>query len=314
MTFSIIIPVYNAEETISRCVDSIVCGGDSDVQVVLVEDCSTDNSWAVCQYLAQKYRNVICFHNAQNRGVSYTRNRGLLEAEGKYLLFVDSDDWVDPIYIQAFREAIAAGAEFAVCGYINHDEKYGHRTDAFLWPDIDEITEVPLIQCIEEMYDRRLLQQLWNKSFSAELVKTHGIRFDESISIGEDTRFVLDYIQQCGIKRITRINRPLYHYMRDQAGSLMFRVGYESIDELVRNMKKMYEIMGLQEGDLESRLSIAREKTIKSYAYIIMHNTGMSLREKRNLIRSLDVSRGSQLFWDNLGCSIKEHIYALLKK
>ena len=313
-TFSVIVPVYNAEHTIERCVDSIAASGGDLVQIILIEDCSKDRSWEVCQQLAKKHANVVCLHNEQNYGVSYTRNRGLDAASGEYLLFVDSDDWVDPGYIPAFQQAVSAGCQFAVCGYINHDEKYNGRTDIFAWDDFEGTKQVPLCQQIEKLYNTRLLQQLWNKVFVTDAVRQNGIRFDESISIGEDTRFILDYIQRSGIDEITLINQPLYHYMRDQDGSLMFRVGYESVEEPLKNLQKLYEIMGLSADELEARLAADRQKQINTYAYLIMHNAGMAFSEKRKLIFSLDEEQGTRLFFKNTVDIAKERVYILLKR
>ncbi len=305
-TFSVIVPVYNAAHTITRCVDSIAASGGEDVQIILIEDCSRDNSWEVCQHLSQKYQTVLCLHNEQNRGVSYTRNRGLDHADGDYLLFVDSDDWVAPEYVPAFRQVLAGDETFAVCGYVNHDEKNNGRTDIFAWDGFEGVKQEPLQQVIKELYDGRKLQQLWNKVFVTAVVREHRIRFDESISIGEDTRFILDYIQRSGIGTITLINRPLYHYMRDQDGSLMFRVGYESVEEPLKNLRKLYEIMGLPQAELEERLLADRQTQIESYAYLIMHNAGMPLKEKRRLILALDKTMGKVLYRRNLAVYLKE--------
>lgn len=307
-TFSVIVPVYNAAHTLSRCVDSIALSGGNDVQIILIEDGGNDNSWQVCQQLARKHAAVLCLRNDRNRGVSYTRNRGLEAAAGDYLLFVDSDDWVAPEYVPAFRQAIAAGNLFAVCGYINHDEKQNGRTDIFAWNDFEGTRTVPLKQEIETLYRKRLLQQLWNKVFVTEVIREQGIRFDEAISIGEDTRFILDYIRHSGIDQITLINQPLYHYMRDQDGSLMFRVGYESVEEPLKNMRRLYEIMGLTPEALEARISADRLSQIESYAYLIMHNAGMSRKEKKRLILALDTARGKQLYRKNSVLFLKEKI------
>lgn len=305
-TFSVIVPVYKAAHTVERCVDSLAASGRADLQIILVEDHSPDDSWEVCEGLAKKYPNVVCRRNDRNRGVSYTRNQGLDLAEGKYLLFTDSDDWVDTGYVDAFRAAIAAGGNFAVCGYVNHDEKQNGRTDVIGWGGLDSIKTVVLKEEIEKLYRGGLLQQLWNKVFVTELVRKHQVRFDESISIGEDTRFILDYIQRSGIQEITLLNRPLYHYMRDQDGSLMFRVGYESVEEPLKNLRKLYEIMGV--ADLEERLASDRQKTIENYAYLIMHNAGMPRKEKKRLILALDANQGQKLYCTNRTVYLKERV------
>lgn len=302
--FSVIVPVYRAAKTVERCVDSLVASGGEVVQIVLVEDCSPDDSWQVCRRLAQKYPNVVCHRNDRNRGVSYTRNQGLALAEGQYLLFTDSDDWVDPDYIPSFQRAIDAGDTFAISGYVNHDEKNSGRTDIFAWQEKEEFTRVSLIPRLQSIYDGCLLQQLWNKVFVTELVRRHGVRFEESISIGEDLRFILDYIQRAQIRNVCLIDRPLYHYMRDQDGSLMYRVGYQSVDESLINLRKLYELQGVQ--NVEQRLAEDRQKKLRTYAYLIMHNVGMPMSEKRRLIRTLDPKIGQKLYRSNRILYLKE--------
>lgn len=311
--FSVIVPVYNAAHTVERCVDSLVSSGGDDIQVILIEDSSKDNSLEVCRQLASKYENVLCFHNDTGKGVSSARNLGLKHASGEYLLFTDSDDWVAPDYIPAFRDAVAAGSGFAICSYINHDEKQNKRTDTIGWNDFRGMKRVFLRQELEPLFEATLLQQLWNKMFLNSVVQENDIHFDESISIGEDTRFVLDYIQKSGINEITLINQPLYHYMRDQAGSLMFRVGYESVEEPLKNRRKLYEIMGIAGDELEKRMAQDRRKQVESYAYLIMHNAGMGMPEKHRLILALDAQQGSKLYRKNLALYIKETISKFVK-
>lgn len=310
-TFSVIVPVYKAAHTIRRCVDSLVASGGEDLQIILIEDHSPDDSWKVCQALEQKYPNVICRRNDRNRGVSYTRNQGLDLAQGQYLLFTDSDDWVAPDYVSTFRKAIEEGNRFAACGYVNHDEKQNGRTDDFGWEGFEGFRRVSLVQEIQSLFDRRLLQQLWNKVFVTDVVRKHGIRFDETISIGEDTRFILDYIQRGEVQEICLINRPLYHYMRDQDGSLMFRVGYESVEEPIKNLRKLYEIRGIEH--LEEKLAEDRRNMVHSYAYLIMHNAGMPLGEKKRLILALDPKNGKKLYRKNWGLFLKERISRRLR-
>lgn len=313
-TFSVIVPVYNAAHTIERCVDSIASSGGEDVQIILIEDCARDNSWEACQRLARKYSTVTCLRNERNRGVSHTRNRGLEAATGEYLLFVDSDDYVAPDYVEAFRSAIAEGGRFAVCGYMNHDEKYAGRTDAVCWHDFQGTKQVPLKQELENLFRATLLQQLWNKVFVRQVVEENHIRFDESVSLGEDTRFILDYLACLDAQQVTLINAPLYHYMRDQEGSLMFRVGYESVEESLKNLHKLYMLMGLPQEELESRLAQDRRKQTELYAYLIMHNAGMAHREKKRLILRLDAARGRTLYRDNIVMLWKERILKGMKK
>ena len=311
--FSVIIPVYNAADTITRCVESLVKSGGDDVQIVLVEDCSKDQSWQVCQTLAQTYANVLAFHNEQNRGVSYTRNRGLENATGEYVLFTDSDDWVSEDYVPTFRKVVENGHTFAVCGYVNHDEKHSGRTDEIVWGEDDQLEAVPLRPELKALHKRCLLQQLWNKVFVNAVIQEQQVRFDESISIGEDTRFILDYLDRGQVDHVCFINCALYHYMRDQDGSLMFRVGYESVEEPLKNLRKLYRLMGMTQEQTDETLAKERQKLTESYAYLIMHNAGMPLQEKKRLIFALDAQTGKQLYRQNRWLYIKEQIKKRMK-
>ena len=312
--FSVIIPVYNAAHTIRRCVESIVNNTFKDIEIILIEDGSLDDSWEVCRKLAEEFTSVVALHNKKNSGVSYTRNRGLEQARGQYTMFVDSDDWVSPNYYETFARVVEQyDSKFAICGYVNHDEKQNGRTDEFKWKDFEGEKKTNLQSVLKELYDDCLLQQLWNKVFITSVIKENNIRFDESISIGEDFRFILEYLKAGEIETVVLINSALYHYMRDQDGSLMYRVGYESVEEPLKNLTKLYELMGLDAIEIETKVQEARQKQIEMYAYLIMHNAGMSRKEKKRLILALDSTRGQELYKENRNVYIKERVSLGLK-
>lgn len=309
--FSVVVPVYNAAKTVERCVDSLVRSGGDDLQIILIEDSSKDNSWEVCQRLAVKYSTVTALHNEHNSGVSHARNRGLDAATGQYLLFCDSDDYWEESYVATFRAVVEAGHDFAICGYVNHDEVANGRTDII---GFEQAETIPLRPNLKDIQDRTLLQQLWNKVFRADIVREKGVRFDESISIGEDLRFILDYIRLGDVQEVTFIDKALYHYMRDQAGSLMYRVGYESIEEPLKNMAALYRLMGVGEAEIAQRVEAQRNRQIESYAYLIMHNMGMPMGERKRLILALDANRGKALYARNRKIYLKEKLAKLLKR
>lgn len=311
--FSIIIPVYRAEHTIRRCVESIENNTFKDLEIILVEDGSKDNSWAVCRQLAAEFQNVKAIHNEKNSGVSYTRNRGLDAASGTYTMFVDSDDWVDQNYYEVFSQTVDGAPEaFAICGYLNHDEKHSGRTDKYCWDLDTESNALQLKETLQKIYDKCMLQQLWNKAFRTDVIKKNHIRFDESISIGEDFRFILAYLKASEICSVVMINKAVYHYMRDQDGSLMYRIGYESVEEPLKNLRNMYELMGMDSDVINERISEERNNQIEQYAYLIMHNAGMKMREKKRLILALDSGKGNKLYRKNKKKIQKERIAKLL--
>ncbi len=306
--FSVIVPVHNGEKTLRRCVESLASQAS---EIILIENGSKDKSRELCSSLAEEYPNVISLAENDIRGVSQARNAGLDAVTEDFILFCDCDDYVDPDYVEHFRNVLSQGADFAVCGYVNHDEVANGRTDVY---GFSEEASVDLFPLLEDIHGKCLLQQLWNKVFRAETVKKHNVRFDETISIGEDMRFVLDYLAVARPEKTTLIARPLYHYMRDQPGSLMYRMGTEKLEEAITNLNAMYRLMGVAEDVIEEKLSSEREHQKSLYAYLIMHNMGMPLLERRKLILKLDDAQGKKLWRRNFTLFIKEKISKILKK
>lgn len=312
---SVVVPVYNAEKIIERCVKSIVSNDYKDLEVILIDDCSKDNSYEICKKLSDEYTNVRCLHNEENQGVSYTRNRGIYEAEGQYTMFVDSDDWIDKDFFSSFDEVIDKyDSVLPICGYVNHDEKYNGRTDNVVWSDKKQNTCLNLREELKNIYNRTLLQQLWNKAFVTEIIQKNKLSFDETISIGEDLRFILEYIKVSRIYSVVFINKPIYHYMRDQKDSLMYQVGFESIEEPLKNLRVLYELVGYDHQQIEKYLNEDRKKQVSLYAYLIMHNAGMKTKEKKKLILALDSTKGKDLYKYTKSIYYKEKLSKLLKK
>ena len=312
---SVVVPVYNAESIIERCVDSIIANKFDDLEVILVEDGSKDNSLQKCKELAQKHSIVRYVTNGVNKGVSYTRTRGICEATGKYTMFVDSDDWIDVNFFESFIDILDINPEaLAICGYINHDEKYNHRTDNIVWNDFESISYLNLKQELKNIYDKTLLQQLWNKVFVTKIIQENNLKFDESISVGEDLRFILEYIKVSKIQYALFINKPLYHYMRDQDGSLMYKIGKESVEEPLKNLRSLYQLIGYDKELIEKTIEEDRKKQISLYAYLIMHNAGMNMKEKKKLIYALDSTNGKTLYKKNRVIFYKERINQIISR
>lgn len=313
--YSIVVPVYNAENTIERCVESIIANNMDNIEIILIDDCSKDSSLEKCNAIAEKYKQIVVIHHDTNKGVSYARNTGIYAAKGKYTLFVDSDDWIDSLYCNTFDRYISENPDsFLICGYVNHDEKYNGRTDIIGWNDIGEYKVSNIKTELEVIYRSNLLQQLWNKLFITEIIQNNKLKFDESISIGEDFRFILEYIRVSKINKVVLINKPLYHYMRDQEGSLMFRVGLESVEEPLKNLVSLYQVVGYSQNEIEEKIVIDRKNQIELYAYLIMHNAGMSIKRKKKLIYNLGSKQGKYLYKKNKRIYIKEKIVKLLHK
>ena len=214
-TVSIIVPVYQAENTLRRCVESILEQQYTDFELLLVDDGSQDDSGAICDEYAAQDARVRVFHQP-NAGVSAARNLALDHARGVYLQFLDSDDWITP---DATRSLVRA-AEAHQCDLVIADfyRVVGERLSRK--GDIDEDGVLS-----REEYAAHMMENpadfyygvLWNKLYRRELVEQYHLRMDPEISWCEDFMFNLEYIRRA--KRFYALQLPIYYYVKTK-GSL----------------------------------------------------------------------------------------------
>ena len=212
---SIIVPVYNAEQYLRRCVDSILNQEYTDFELFLVNDGSTDSSGDICEEYGEKDPRVIVIQK-ENTGVSDSRNQALDRARGKYLRFLDSDDWITP---DATRLFVRAAEEYG-CDMVISDfyRVVGER----LSPKGDIEEEGVLTQ---EEFAAHMMENpadfyygvLWNKLYRRDLVEEHNLRMDTNINWCEDFLFNLEYIRYA--KVFYALHAPIYYYVK-RKGSL----------------------------------------------------------------------------------------------
>lgn len=212
---SIIVPIYNAEQYLRRCVDSILNQEYTDFELLLVNDGSTDASGDICEEYGDRDPRVIVIQK-ENTGVSDSRNRALDRARGKYLQFLDSDDWITQ---DATRLFVRAAEEYG-CDMVISDfyRVVGER----LSPkgDIEEegvLTREEFAAHMMENPADFYYGVLWNKLYRRDIVEEHKLRMDTDISWCEDFMFNLEYI--CYAKVFYALHAPIYYYVK-RKGSL----------------------------------------------------------------------------------------------
>ena len=203
---SLIIPAYNAEKTIRRCLDSLVSIIRDDVELLVINDGSGDRTGEICQEYAERYSNVRYFCK-ENGGVSSARNMGLDEAKGEYILFVDSDDFVTEEYFEISDNVTRIQPDFVLLGrYIYNGKSLIRHTTGMK----DQITETS--ESTAELLSRALEKQLLNapssKIFKRNIIEKNTIRFDERLPIGEDKVFVVQYIMHASTA--VTADQPVY--------------------------------------------------------------------------------------------------------
>ena len=305
---SVIVPVYKAEKELRKCVESLVFGSYRNLEVILVEDCSPDDSWAQCRILAEAFPVVRCVCNEKNSGVSYTRNRGLSMASGEYICFVDSDDWVSGHYIGHLIETADDYEDaLTICGFRFHEEVAGYTAD-YLWDSSGE----PLITIDADQFfalqEKVLLQSPCNKAFRRRIIQDNHLAFDETQSMGEDFQFVLDYMEAAGIRRCMIVNEPLYHYIRANNTSLMSKFGLVERENEFRRLAQLRRISG-DSANIDAQYRSAVEALKKNYIYHTMHNPALDKEQKIRYIQDvLEIGDGSHTYQQYRRLLVKERL------
>ena len=204
LTVSIVIPVYNSKGTIIKCVNSIIEQNYSNLEILLIDDGSTDGSERICDQLAAKDNRIKVYHQI-NLGASAARNKGIEAATGEYLMFVDSDDYLEK---NAVELCVAYQREFyadlIIFGYFVGDNAIIDGQN------IINLNTVETAKQVAGIRGSSIKGYLWNKFFSISIINDNKLRFDTEISLCEDALFCQEYITFC--KKIIYLPFALYHY------------------------------------------------------------------------------------------------------
>lgn len=205
MKISVIVPVYNCEAYLPACLDSILQQTFSNLEIIVVDDGSTDGSGAICDIYAQKDARIQVIHQS-NQGVSAARNAGLEIATGDYLSFIDSDDELDQKMYEILVDLIETHhADIAHCGY-RRFRLDGSTVDISGSGKLYKQTSEEALQCL--ISGRLFVGGLWNKLYRRTIFAD--IRFDCTLKINEDV--LANYYAFQKAKKAVFLDLPLYHY------------------------------------------------------------------------------------------------------
>lgn len=250
---SLIIPIYNAEKYLRRCLDSALQQTFSDLEIIVVNDGSTDSSLDICheyEKLDSRFRII----DKENTGVSDCRNRAIEMSQGEYLQFLDSDDWLAP----DATESLVYAAQKYSCDLVIADF---YRVDGAVFTEKQHIRERGLLT--REQYAEYMMQDpadfyygvLWNKLYRRSLIEKHQIKMNPELRWCEDFLFNLSYIRYA--ERFTAIQTPIYYYMK-RKGSIVSSDWKKANAvllkfQLLKEYKELYQSMNLYE---ENKLRI----------------------------------------------------------
>lgn len=200
---SIIVPVYNVEKYIHKCIDSILSQSYTDFEVLLIDDGSTDSSGIICDEYARKDARIRVFHK-ENGGVSSARNIGILNAKGKYSIHVDADDWIEINMLQMmFSQIKKRNSDMLIVDYFKNNNKKQNKI-------IQKPSSLNPYDCICDILTGNLMGSTCNKLVKHELYMKHNICFPTNINYCEDCMVVIQLLLQAN--KIDYLNEAFYHY------------------------------------------------------------------------------------------------------
>ena len=265
---SIIVPVYNVQNSVARCLDSICAQTWKNIEIILVNDGSKDESFSVCEQFREKDARIVLVDKS-NSGVSDTRNCGMTLAKGKYVQFVDSDDYLDPDFTERLVTAAEANsADLVIAPYwmvIPANSSKATQALENLQENLgieekrpDEVHEYGFLP--EGIYDRetfalRLMEKpasffysvLWNKLYRRDILMDNNLQFTSEVRCAEDWVFNLEYILYANV--FVSIPKAGYHYVQNPQSICHTQINLASIVQnklqVFRYYKELYTKLGL---------------------------------------------------------------------
>ncbi|TYS60070.1 glycosyltransferase [Sutcliffiella horikoshii] len=268
---SIIVPIFNVETYLERCFESLLNQRLEEIEILAVNDGSTDNSLVVLKEMASKDKRIVVL-DKKNGGVSSARNFGISNAKGEYIGFVDPDDWVDEeMYVQMYANGKENNAEIVMCSYVRefgtHSKEKKFNLPSLTIYQKEEVKKEILRKLIgpvdEEVANPEMLDAwgtVWSKIYKTSLIRENIIKFTDLSLIGtnEDTLF---NIQTCYYaNKFLFLNKPYYHYWRQNTTSITTTYKQDLINKWFILFSMISDF--INEKNLESQYTMALRNRI----------------------------------------------------
>ena len=218
---SVIIPLYNSERFIGKCLESLLAQTYSNLEVIVVDDSSTDNSLEIAREYAKKDCRVKVFSGTKYSGVSAVRNVGLSNASGEYICFVDSDDYVSKYFLQSLITSLKdTGADISCVGVARVSEKQKKKLNKAFNPNKYKCISYDKVEAMELLFTgRKIRMNIWNKIFDKKFFTgENNIKYNENVYHGEDVEFLYDVFSKA--QKVSFVPIKYYAYTQ-RKGSLV---------------------------------------------------------------------------------------------
>lgn len=230
MKVSVIVPVYNTEKYLKRCLNSIINQSLKEIEIIVVNDCSPDNSLKIIEEYIRKDERIILINKNKNEGLTSARNSGLEISSGEYILHIDSDDWIEQDYLKNMYEIAKQSNSDMVIADFYFDYEKGK-----IFYQVDQYGETGTIlekkKVIENLIfnEGKSFPSIWNKLVKRNIYIENNIRFPMNVSIGEDLATIIPLMYFSN--KIIKLNSAYVHYIQN-SNSMTKKYSYTALTDI----------------------------------------------------------------------------------
>lgn len=297
---SVIVPVFNVERFLKECIESILKQTVEELQIILIDDGSTDSSGEICDWFADKDERIHVIHQ-ENAGVSAARNAGLKVAQGKYITFVDSDDVLPE---NAYTNLLKFSEnQFLVMGRVQLMSEEGklHNARGF------SVKNISQKEFMKDLFEEKRFPYLGyptDKLFLRKIIERYQLRFDEKIKLNEDRLFVLNYLLHC--ENVQFCEEVVYYYRQRSTGVIAATRRNSTVtDGEMTVLVSFQEMKKICKEYSEKLYYVCSRKAFES-ALDLLNRVGKEDKKKRIYLK--------QFLWENSAICIKNPSYRLKEK
>ena len=309
--FSVIIPVYNTEDYLDQCIESVLLQDYENLELILVNDGSTDRSGEICEKFTQRDKRIL-YIDKENGGVSSARNAGIVAATGEYVMFLDSDDWLcEGILGIARREIDKTGRRDIYCGeYIVHNVRTGqviHATYTIDQEKLEQKTPITSMQLLQKASRPHFFFDVCRYIVQRDVIAKNDLRFDVSLTVLEDVDYITVLMLRCSSFWI--INAPIFNYRRFRQESLSNSAAFTDCGIIVWSRQCERFLTAYRETKERAALKLARNSADRLLNYII----GMSNNQEDDAaVKSVLKENSRFLRYTTLKGAVKRFLYGLI--
>lgn len=312
---SVIVPVYNAEQYLERCIRSIMQQSYKNIEIILVNDGSVDSSKSIIDRYSLTDQRIKKKH-INNSGPSCARNVGIDLSSGDFIQFVDADDFIDYRMTEKLVDNMSIGTDLVICGYKPIGSKeVTPKVLPYSFLNDETLTRKQFSKNFGQLYIDYYINYPWNKLYRAEIIKDKQIRFNESLCWGEDLLFNLDYFLYC--ENISFLREAVYLYNKGNTSSITSNFN----DKYFENQTAMYNQV-IKYLECEKDFDSTNKKIIYDRISRVIINSLMNLIHSKSnnsnkdllsgINKILNWERTSEVFLIYKGDNIKKQFIAYL--